>query len=71
MAREYRRERYMEIVGEIKVKIPEVVLSTDIIVGFPGESEDDFEATLSLYAMRLAMIKPICLSIHRASHALL
>jgi tRNA-2-methylthio-N6-dimethylallyladenosine synthase len=49
MAREYKRERYLEIVREIRAKIPDVVLSTDIIVGFPGESEDDFEATLSLY----------------------
>ncbi len=49
MAREYRRERYLEIVREIRAKIPDVVLSTDIIVGFPGESEDDFEATLTLF----------------------
>jgi tRNA-2-methylthio-N6-dimethylallyladenosine synthase len=49
MAREYRRERYLEIVREIREKIPDVVLSTDIIVGFPGESEDDFEATLTLF----------------------
>jgi len=49
MAREYRRERYLEIVREIRAKIPDVVLSTDIIVGFPGESEDDFEQTLALY----------------------
>ncbi len=49
MAREYRRERYLEIVAEIKVKVPDVVLSTDIIVGFPGETEEDFGATLSLY----------------------
>ncbi len=49
MAREYRRERYLAIVREIRAKIPEVVLSTDIIVGFPGETEDDFEQTLSLY----------------------
>ncbi len=49
MAREYRRERYLEIVAEIKAKVPDVVLSTDIIVGFPGETEEDFGATLSLY----------------------
>jgi tRNA-2-methylthio-N6-dimethylallyladenosine synthase len=49
MAREYRRERYLEIIAEIKAKIPDVVISTDIIVGFPGETEEDFEATLSLY----------------------
>ena len=49
MAREYRRERYLEIITEIKAKVPDVVLSTDIIVGFPGETEEDFSATLSLY----------------------
>lgn len=49
MAREYRRERYLEIVREIRAKVPDVVLSTDIIVGFPGETEEDFEQTLSLF----------------------
>jgi tRNA-2-methylthio-N6-dimethylallyladenosine synthase len=49
MAREYRRERYLEIVAELRAKVPDVVLTTDIIVGFPGETEVDFEATLSLY----------------------
>jgi tRNA-2-methylthio-N6-dimethylallyladenosine synthase len=49
MAREYSRERYLDIIREIRAKIPDVVISTDIIAGFPGESEDDFEATLSLY----------------------
>ncbi len=49
MAREYRRERYLEIVREIRAKVRGVVISTDIIVGFPGETEEDFEQTLSLY----------------------
>lgn len=49
MAREYRRERYLEIVREIRAKVPDVVLSTDVIVGFPGETETDFEQTLSLF----------------------
>jgi tRNA-2-methylthio-N6-dimethylallyladenosine synthase len=49
MAREYRRARYLEIVRELREKVPDVVISTDIIVGFPGETEEDFEATLSLY----------------------
>jgi tRNA-2-methylthio-N6-dimethylallyladenosine synthase len=49
MAREYRRERYLEIIREIRAKVPDVVISTDVIVGFPGETEEDFEQTLSLY----------------------
>lgn len=49
MAREYTRETYLEHIETIKRHIPEVVLLTDIIVGFPGETESDFEETLSLY----------------------
>tara|TARA_B100000686_G_scaffold182235_1_gene189260 strand:- start:321 stop:851 length:531 start_codon:yes stop_codon:yes gene_type:complete len=49
MAREYKRDRYIELIGEIRAMIPDLVISTDIIVGFPGETEDDFQETLSLY----------------------
>lgn len=49
MAREYRRERYLEIVREIREKVPDVVISTDLIAGFPGETDGDFEQTLTLY----------------------
>ncbi len=49
MAREYRRERYLDIVREIRAKVEDVVISTDIIVGFPGETEADFEQTMTLF----------------------
>jgi tRNA-2-methylthio-N6-dimethylallyladenosine synthase len=50
MLRRYTRERYLEVVGELRQAIPGITLSTDIIVGFPGETEADFEDTLSLVA---------------------
>lgn len=48
MNRLYDREQYISLVNSIKKEIPGVALSTDIIVGFPGETEEDFEDTLSL-----------------------
>ena len=48
MLRRYDRARYLEVVQALRDAIPGLALSTDIIVGFPGETEDDFEETLSL-----------------------
>src|SRR5437762_2971150 len=48
MRRRYTREQYFALVAEIRETIPSVQLSTDMIVGFPGEAPEDFEETLSL-----------------------
>jgi tRNA-2-methylthio-N6-dimethylallyladenosine synthase len=48
MLRRYTRERYLEVVNQLRRAIPQITFSTDIIVGFPGETESDFEQTLSL-----------------------
>jgi len=49
MARKYSREQYLDLVRRMKERIPNLSLSTDIIVGFPNETEEQFEETLSLY----------------------
>jgi tRNA-2-methylthio-N6-dimethylallyladenosine synthase len=48
MQRAYSARRFLDLVAEARETIPGVAISTDIIVGFPGETEDDFEATLSV-----------------------
>jgi tRNA-2-methylthio-N6-dimethylallyladenosine synthase len=48
MNRGYTRERYLEIVSRFRQVCPDIRLSSDVIVGFPGENEDNFSATMSL-----------------------
>jgi tRNA-2-methylthio-N6-dimethylallyladenosine synthase len=50
MRRSYRAERFLGIVERVRAAIPEAALSTDVVVGFPGETEEDFQATLDVVA---------------------
>jgi tRNA-2-methylthio-N6-dimethylallyladenosine synthase len=48
MNRGYTRECYLELIAELRAAVPEIALSTDLIVGFPGETDDDFAATVEM-----------------------
>ena len=48
MNRHYDKERYLSIVEELKSKIKDITFTTDIIVGFPGETDEDFEETIDI-----------------------
>jgi tRNA-2-methylthio-N6-dimethylallyladenosine synthase len=50
MRRSYRAERYLGIIDRVRAAIPHATITTDLIVGFPGETEDDFAATLDVVA---------------------
>ncbi|MCR5183679.1 MAG: tRNA (N6-isopentenyl adenosine(37)-C2)-methylthiotransferase MiaB [Opitutales bacterium] len=49
MRRPYTRERYMQLINDLRAARPDMFFSTDVIVGFPGETEEDFELTKSLF----------------------
>src|SRR6201994_1414328 len=48
MRRSYRSERYLGIIDDVRAAMPDAAITTDIIVGFPGETDDDFEQTLEV-----------------------
>lgn len=48
MNRKYTREDYLKLIEKLRKTVPDITLSTDIIVGFPGETNEDFEETLSI-----------------------
>ena len=49
MNRRYTAEEYLTVIKKVRAAKPDIALATDIIVGFPGETEEDFEATIELY----------------------
>ncbi len=65
MARKYTREEYLELIQKIKEAIPNLSLTTDIIVGYPNETEEQFEETC-LYIEKLVLIQPTLIFIHLA-----
>lgn len=48
MNRSYNREKYLDIVRKVREKMPNIVLTSDVIVGFPGETNEDFEGTMDI-----------------------
>jgi len=48
MNRGYTRARYLELIADLRDAVPDIALSTDLIVGFPGETDDEFDATLAM-----------------------
>lgn len=63
MKRRYGRGQYVETIARFRARIPEIAVSSDFIVGFPGETEEDFEQTLSLMDdLRFANVFAFCYS---------
>src|SRR3990170_3513020 len=48
MRRSYRQSKYLGIIDRVRAAMPDAAITTDIIVGFPGETEEDFEATMDV-----------------------
>ena len=55
MRRSYRQSKYLGIIERVRAAMPDAAITTDIIVGFPGETEEDFQATLDVVAGRAVL----------------
>ena len=70
MNRKYTKEHFLKLVEKIREKVPQVSFSTDIIVGFPGETEEDFLDTIDVVEkVRFDQIYMFCYSIRRGTRA--
>ena len=70
MNRKYTKEYYIGLAEKIKQKVPNVSFSTDIIVGFPGETEEDFEDTLDVVRkVRFSLVYMFCYSRRKGTRA--
>jgi tRNA-2-methylthio-N6-dimethylallyladenosine synthase len=66
MNRRYTREHYLSLITLIRKHLPDADITTDLLVGFPSETEDDFVATLSLVEQVRVSPRPLCSPIRRA-----
>ena len=57
MKRSYRSDRYLSIIDKVRAAMPDAAITTDIIVGFPGETEEDFERTVARHGDREALVE--------------
>ncbi len=72
MNRTYTREKFMEVVEKLRSTVPNIAISSDIIVGFPGETDEDFEETLDvLRRVRFDMVYSFIYSVRKGTRAAL